>query len=418
MTHRLPAWSLFAALIAMAGLPIYIHAPKVYVDSYGVSLASLGLTLAALRLIDVVQDPALGWLAEATRRHRATGVALATIIMALSLAALFAIPPLLSPLLWFALCLTGLFSAFSFLTICFYAEGVAKAATLGPQGHIRLAGWREGGSLLGVCLAATAPVALAPFTDQPFVLFAALFAAVALLATLAMRTEWQGHPAAPTPNPLSLFRPVLSDPLSRRLLLIALLNAAPVAVTSTLFLFFVESRLTLPGWEGPLLLLFFLSAAFSTPVWTALARRHGPKPVLLSAMALAILAFLWTLMLGAGDLIPFALICAASGAALGADLTLLPAIFATRLTSLGTGEAAAFSLWSFMSKLSLALAALTVLPALQSAGFAAGATNGETALNALTLIYAGLPCVLKIAAIVALAFTRLPNPTQTKDAAP
>jgi GPH family glycoside/pentoside/hexuronide:cation symporter len=418
MTHCLPAWSLFAALIAMAGLPIYIHAPKVYVDSYGVSLASLGLTLAALRLIDVVQDPALGWLAEATRRHRPAGVAAATALMSVSLAALFAVTPLLSPLLWFALCLTGLFSAFSFLTICFYAEGVAKAATLGPQGHIRLAGWREGGSLLGVCLAATAPVALAPFTDQPFALFAALFAAVALLATLAMRTEWQGKPAAPTPNPLRLFRPVLSDPLSRRLLLIALLNAAPVAVTSTLFLFFVESRLALPGWEGPLLLLFFLSAAFSTPVWTALARRHGPKPVLLSAMALAILAFLWTLMLGPGNLIPFALICAASGAALGADLTLLPAIFAIRLASLGTGEAAAFSLWSFMSKLSLALAALTVLPALQSAGFTAGPTNDETALGALTLIYAGLPCVLKIAAIVALAFTRLPNPTQTKDAAP
>jgi hypothetical protein len=30
MTNRLPAWSLFAALIAMAGLPIYIHAPKFY----------------------------------------------------------------------------------------------------------------------------------------------------------------------------------------------------------------------------------------------------------------------------------------------------------------------------------------------------------------------------------------------------
>jgi glycoside/pentoside/hexuronide:cation symporter, GPH family len=26
----------------MAGLPIYIHAPKFYVDEYGVSLAALG----------------------------------------------------------------------------------------------------------------------------------------------------------------------------------------------------------------------------------------------------------------------------------------------------------------------------------------------------------------------------------------
>ncbi len=410
MSHRLPAWSLFAALIAMAGLPIYIHAPKFYVDTYGTSLAAMGLTLAALRLIDVVQDPALGWLAETTRPKRRLTVTLAAAMMAGALYALFAMTPPIAPLLWFALTLAVLFSAFSFLTICFYAEGVTKAASLGPQGHIRLAGWREGGSLLGVCLAATAPVALARLTDTPFTAFALIFAVVAIAAILAMRREWQGTPAEPTPNPLDLFRPVLADPLSRRLLLIALLNASPVAVTSTLFLFFVESRLVLPGWEGPLLLLFFLAAAASTPVWSLLARRHGPKPTLLAAMTLAIASFLWTLTLGAGDLIPFALICAASGAALGADLTLLPAIFANRLAQTGTPEAAAFGLWNFVSKLSLALAALTILPALQAAGFQPGQSSPESALRTLTLIYAGLPCVLKLTAIALLARTPLTPP--------
>lgn len=410
MSQRLPAWSFFAALIAMAGLPIYIHAPKFYVDSYGTSLAAMGLTLAALRLIDVVQDPLLGWLAEATRPRRRTTIAIAATLMAAALTALFAVTPPTAPLLWFALTLTLLFSAFSYLTICFYAEGVTKAQTLGPEGHIRLAGWREGGSLLGVCLAATAPVALAPFTAQPFTTFALIFAATALLATLAMRREWQGTPAARVAHPWDLFRPALKDPLSRRLLLIALLNAAPVAVTSTLFLFFVESRLQLPGSEGPLLLLFFLAAAASTPLWSLLARRHGPKPTLLAAMTLAIASFLWTLTLGPGDLIPFALICAASGAALGADLTLLPAIFAQRLAQTGTPEAAAFGLWNFVSKLSLALAALTILPALQSAGFRSGGQNTEPALHILTLIYAGLPCVLKISAIALLARTRLDLP--------
>jgi GPH family glycoside/pentoside/hexuronide:cation symporter len=408
MTHRLPAWSLFAALIATAGLPIYIHAPKFYVDTYGMTFAALGVTLAALRLIDVVQDPFLGWLAEATRPRRRLGVALAVLVMAVSMTGLFAVPPPIPPLAWFALCLTGLFSGFSFLTICFYAEGVAKAETLGPEGHIRLAGWREGGSLLGVCLAAVAPVALAPVTAQPFALFALCFAVLGVAALIAMRPEWRGHPAAPSPGPVSLFRPVLADPLARRLLLIALLNAAPVAVTSTLFLFFVESRLGLPGWEGPLLLLFFLAAALSTPLWSTLARRHGPRPVLLSAMVLAILAFLWTLSLGTGDGLAFALICAASGATLGADLTLLPAIFAQRLARLGTPEAAAFGLWSFVSKLSLALAALTILPALDVLGFRSGEENTETALFGLTLIYAALPCVLKVTAILLLTLTPIP----------
>ncbi len=56
---RLPGFALFGALLAAAGLPLYIHAPKFYVDEYGVSLAALGSVLFVLRLLDFVQDPAL-----------------------------------------------------------------------------------------------------------------------------------------------------------------------------------------------------------------------------------------------------------------------------------------------------------------------------------------------------------------------
>lgn len=408
---RLWPWSLFAAMIAAAGLPIYIHAPKFYVDSYGVSLAALGFTLAALRLIDVVQDPLLGWLAERARAQRAALVWGAAMVMALAMIGLFAVAPPIAPLAWFALTLTLLFSGFSFLTILFYAQGVEKAAQLGADGHFRLAGWRETGSLLGVSIAAVAPVALAALTASPFTGFAIGFAALALIAAFAMRAEWR---SAPRPTPaeapiagLSVFRPVLADALARRLLLIALLNAAPVAVTSTLFLFFVESRLAAPGLEGPLLLLFFLSAAASAPGWSKAAARFGAKRSLMAAMVLAIAAFLWAVVLGAGDVLPFALICAASGAALGADLTLLPALFARRLASLGRGEGAAFGLWSFVSKLSLALAAATLLPALSAAGFTPGTDNTADALFALSLLYAALPCALKVIALTLLATTRI-----------
>ena len=56
-------------------------------------------------------------------------------------------------------------------------------------------------------------------------------------------------------------------------------------------------------------------------------------PVLLGGMALSILAFGCALTLGAGDTAAFAVICVASGAALGADLTLLPALFVTQCKS-------------------------------------------------------------------------------------
>ena len=396
----LAPWALFSALIAAAGLPIYIHAPKVYADDYGVSLAALGAVLFGLRLFDVVQDPVLGWLAERTRAVRGAMVAGAVAVLAASMLGLFAVAPPVAPILWFALTLTGLFSAFSFLTIAFYAEGVAKAAALGEAGHLRLAGWRETGALLGVSLAAVAPVALGAVMGAPFAGFAFGFAALALLALLAMRGEWTGGGTAPGGG----WRPVLADPLARRLLAIALVNAAPVAVTSTLFLFFVESRLAAPGWEGPLLLLFFLSAAASAPVWSRLATRYGEKPMLLAGMVLAIAAFVFAYTLGAGDVLAFALICAASGAAMGADLTLLPALFARRMAVIAPQAAAGFGLWSFVSKFALAFAAVTLLPVLDRAGFT-GPDSPEAALGLLSILYALIPCALKLIAIALLLAT-------------
>ena len=73
----LPARSLFAGAAAAAGLPIYIHAPKAYADLHGVGLGALGAALFGLRLLDFVQDPALGWLAERARARRGASVALA-----------------------------------------------------------------------------------------------------------------------------------------------------------------------------------------------------------------------------------------------------------------------------------------------------------------------------------------------------
>ena len=404
-SERLPAYAVFAATLAAAGLPIYIHAPKFFVDEYGVSLAALGAVLFGLRLLDVVQDPLLGWLSRRLGAWRRVAVPVAGVLMAVGMLGLFAVAPPVAPILWFALTLALLFSAFSFLTITFYAQGVRKASDLGePNGHVRLATWREAGALLGVSLAAVLPVVLIPLTGAPFALFAMVFTVSVALSVFLMRYEWRAGGETESVG----FRPILSDPLARRLLLIALLNATPVAVTSTLFLFFVESRLGAVGWEGPLLLLFFLAAAASAPIWGRIAAGVGSKRALLIGMALAIVSFGCATFLGTGDTIAFAIICIASGAALGADMTLLPAIFARRLADIAPEAAEGFGLWSFVSKFTLAFAAVILLPLLEAAGFEPGMeTAPEGALMTLTMMYAVLPCALKLVAMALLALTPL-----------
>jgi Na+/melibiose symporter-like transporter len=184
-----------------------------------------------------------------------------------------------------------------------------------------------------------------------------------------------------------------------RLLAIALVNSLPVAITSTLFLFFVEDRLELSGKAGPLLVLFFLSAGLSVPVWTRASHRWGSRTALLIAMPLAVLGFVGAAFLAPGNLFGFALICIASGAALGADMVILPAMFSVALTKAGLNASAAFGIWSFAGKLGLALAAFTVLPLLGRSGFVPGQVNSPEALATLNIAYAAIPCILKLFAI-------------------
>lgn len=400
---RLPAYSLFAAVINAAGLPIYIYAPKLYVDNYGVTLAALGTMLFALRLLDVVQDPVLGWVSERLGKTRPLAVAFAGVVLAVSMIGLFAVTPPIDPLWWFGLTLFGLFSAFSFLTINFYAQGIAKAGD-DPKGHVKLAAWRETGALLGICIAAVAPTLLMGFAFDAFTAFAWGFTAATVAAVLWMWPEWTSRvQTEPTP-----IKTIWNDSQARRLLLLALVNATPLAVSSTLFLFYVESALGAVGWEGGLLVLFFLAAACSSPLWSKLAAKYGEKQILLIAMILAVVSFGYAYTLGEGDVILFAIVCVLSGATIGADLTLLPALFAKRMSIIAPNGGQGFGLWSLVSKFTLAFAAVVLLPLLEGAGFRSGsATQPTEAIETLVVLYALVPSALKLVAIALLAATKL-----------
>jgi GPH family glycoside/pentoside/hexuronide:cation symporter len=111
--------------------------------------------------------------------------------------------------------------------------------------------------------------------------------------------------------------------------------------------------------------------------------------------------------LGAGDVFLFAIVCAVSGFTLGADMTLLPAAFARRIDQMGIGGGQAFGAWSFCAKFTLALVAAFVLPLLDWVEFSTSEPNTDAAIWALTLLYAGLPCILKLGAMLVLSSSHL-----------
>ena len=186
----------------------------------------------------------------------------------------------------------------------------------------------------------------------------------------------------------------------QRLLLFVFLNALPVAVTSTLYLFYVDHVLGLDALGGALLILFFLSAAFSAPFWTRWAEQYGGLQVLRISMLVSILSFIWAYNLNAGEVIAFSIICFATGLSLGADMTILPAIFAKRLAKTKHDANAGFGIWNFSNKLALALTAGILLPIMEFAGFETQDMRSSLSREILTISYAIIPCGLKILALI------------------
>jgi GPH family glycoside/pentoside/hexuronide:cation symporter len=160
---------------------------------------------------------------------------------------------------------------------------------------------------------------------------------------------------------------------------------------------------------GLFLVIYFVCGGLALPGWVALARRHGKVHTWLASMVLAIASFVWAFLLDAGDGLAFALICAASGAALGAELALPPALLADLLADgrrkglAAAGAGAYFGVWNFVNKFNLALAAGIALPLVALFGYKVGA--GDTAsqgLLALAATYALLPAAIKVVSLLLL----------------
>jgi len=392
-----PRVSLYALMLAAAGIPLYIHLPRFAAVNLGIGLSAIGTILLLIRLIDLVQDPLLGWAIDRWPKAQSLFAILAAAGLAIGFPLLFT--PRVGPnvVAELVLILVLLFSSYSLGMILLYGRSATLAKRPDPTELMTLAAFREGGMLAGVVIAAIAPAVFVWFgaVDEGYPAFGLFLGAVAVLTAIATRPIWRRPPIVGESISLSDF----TGAGAMRLLILALINSMPVAITSTLFLFFVEDRLQLSGKAGPLLILFFLCAGLSVPFWAKLSNRIGSKNTLLIAMPLSIAGFVGAGFLAEGNIVGFAAICIASGAALGADMVVLPVMFSVALTKAGLKASTAFGIWSFAGKLGLALAAFIVLPLLEKNGFAPGQINSKEALATLNIAYAVIPCLLKLIAL-------------------
>ncbi len=410
-------YGLLGLPLAFVALPLYVSLPAYYAGEFGVALAQLGSLLFAARLIDAALDPFIGRWADAWLSHRRWlpwVMWSAAVVMLLAFAGLF-FPPLgwrggaLLP--WAALMLVLGYTAYSVLTVSHQAWGARLGGDALQQ--TRVVAWREGCALVGV-LGASVLISEAGWGVTTAVLAVALAGSLWLLLGLEAPLA-QAREAAK-------WSLAWRTPAFKRLLLVYAVNGIAAAIPATVLLFYVRDRLQTSHMEAAFLIAYFLAAACSMPLWLRLVARFGQAQAWLMGMSLAVVSFVWAGFLGAGDAIPFLAVCVASGVAVGADLA-IPAAMLTRVVQnaglAGRAEGAFFGWWNGMSKLNLAIAAGVALPLLQALGYQEGSRDAAS-LQALAAVYALLPCVLKVGAMLLLwqLFVARPGRPLTLETAP
>lgn len=397
------AYALPAVPLAFLGLPLYVHLPAAYADLPAIGLATVGVVLLVARLLDLVTDPLVGLLVDRTRaRIRPQWLMTLGAALLLGGAVFLFRPDIEAGAGYLFVTLTVTYLGWTLIAIPYYALG-AEVGDVRGQTHV--AAWREAGMIAGTLLALLLPVAFGATDTLDFSATVLLWLVpLALAAAWLIRAEGVVAKIQSKSAGLWAMWQETSRP-ARQVVSIHLLNTLAGGTAATLFLIFTRDALGLEEQAaGMLLLLYFLVGLAALPLWVRVSRRIGEVRAWRAAMLLAAAGFLPAAFLGAGDVVAFALVCIVTGATLGADIA-LPAALQGRLVvnesrALDKPRGGAlFGLWGMASKLALALSAGLALPLL---AWLSSPETGRTQGDVVPWLYAGLPVLIKLLAVLAL----------------
>lgn len=413
-TQTLSRWQiglygLPAVAISVLTLPFFIFIPTFYAETLGLNLAAVGVALLAIRLFDAVNDPVIGFLSDRLRPSfgRRRSWFLAGIPITILGTWMVFVPGDTTSISYLVIWGLLLSIGWSMVQLPYTAWGAELSGNYRTRS--RLSAVREGLVVLGTLIAITLPIFASGSqkVDATGLLSLSVFVCVAL-PIFALLAVWQvPEPVEHSKRQIG-FREGLGflrkNKEFLRLLLAFFINGLANGLPATLFLLFVGNVLGSNEAQGPLLFIYFLCGILGVPIWLKLADRLGKHRTWCIAMILALPVFLTALMLGTGDVWWFGVICVLTGLTLGADLT-LPASIQADVIDVDTAESGEqrsglyFAFWGLATKAALALGVGIAFPVLSLSGFDAQAANSETALWTLSLLYGGVPVVLKAIAI-------------------
>ncbi len=414
---RLFAFAAPALPVAAFQLPFVIIVPKYYADNVGLSLTMVGAIIIAVRLIDAMLDPFIGYFCDHSRPRwgrRRTWFGFAAIPTTVGALMVFnPFPPVDGNLAWtiagHTLTITpnvfwgGWFFVWSVMMSLGYTalslshQSWAAEISTSYYGRNRIFAAREIAVVAGTLVATGLPFVLTLMGkpgNQPVLWGLSLLVGISLpvLASIAVKSVPEPtHTAhAPTPFLEGLKGMAENVPFRRLLLAFALSNMAN-GVPAAILLYFVRDYIH--GNEETqrfFLLLYFLFGVLSTPLWLWLAKRTSKHRAWSIAMIIACFGFIWTPFvgyetLGEASRWVFGFIMVLAGMAVGADLMLPPSMQSDVIDvdTARTGEQHTgfyFAVWALATKVALSVALGLGFVILGAVGFDKGDMSEKAAV--------------------------------------
>lgn len=389
--------------LAMLGLPLYIYLPTFYAQHTDLGIALVGSILFISRLTDVITDPLVGLYNDRFQSKygkRKPFMLVGSLILLGSFYALIH-PSAEHTSLWLLVFSVMVYLGWSIISIPYLAW--SAEITTDYHEKTRLSAARELFGIIGALGALLIPYLYSVSEDAQKsleLLYAACVISLAILFPLTLLGTKEK--VAPSTEQVTLQKIITlwkKNPSLYTLQTAFTLNSLANALPATLFLFYVELVLQEPSKTGMLLLLYFISGIIGLPFWSMLASKIGKTKSWQGSMVLASLAFVFVPFLDSNDLVLFALITFVSGLSLGADMALPASIQTDVVQKIQTEKhsyaGVLFGIWAMLTKFALALAVGLGFVILGAVGFDAKAPT-PLALSTLSLLYGGMPVVLKM----------------------
>ncbi len=413
-SNEILTYGILGIPIAFLGFPLYIYLPTFYVEYVNLSVGTVGVILLIARLLDMILDPFIGSFTDKYNKFNIILVSTFFVLFGLY----FLIKPIYFNSLW-------LFS-FSLITYISYSFVMIPYLTLNSQisnnsiNNTKLAFSREVFIVFGVLISLLFPYIFLVAEDSKKSLELLLHTCMIIFPIFSIifyfklkHFENLKSVIPKTSNneflkSINLFFETF--PQHKKLFLAFLINNLANALPATLFLFFVKYVLILEEETGLFLIVYFLSAILTFPLWIKLSIKISKKSTWILSMITACAAFSFVPFLEENDFIYFLIICIITGMSLGADMALpssIQADVAQESKKINNDiSGILFGFWAMITKFSLALAVAVSFITLEFTSFDTQNIN-ENSIMAIIILYSIAPIFLKLISIIFLCKYKL-----------